>query len=207
MGVTWSGRALLVDNGLSHHWKGMGAFVDAEVEAHNDTVHHHVGWGAWVTQRAEAFAPPRHLCVQTTCRRGAGGAEVSGVFSHNAVAFDELHSVKAYPEDTSACGAAARRRGLLAHRNLLHGNLLHESVTAGAPVEPHAYGTDVSADPQFLSEQDLRPAKGSPLETLQAGATFGRTRVARGPGPLSEGEGDQRCGGGPATSWQPGRAR
>lgn len=171
VGVTWSGRALLVNNEITGYWKGIGSFVDAQVEARNNTVHHHVGWGVWVTQRARLDLYNNTIAYNDLIGVSLDGAEVTGTFVNNAVAFNGRHTMKRYAENTFGTrsgvrGAAPTEATVFAPAyNVVWGNQLYDwlesdGVTA---VDSSGMGSNQVADPHFAGEYDLRPG---PLSAL-----------------------------------------
>lgn len=170
VGLTWSAQALLVNNDISKYWKGIGSFVDAKVEARNNTVHHNVGWGVWVTQRGHLDLFNNTIAYNDLLGASLDGAEVTGTFVNNVVAFNGLHRVQAYPADTFGGrfgvrgGSPAEETVFAPAYNVLFGNQLVDWVAAdGTTVDPSTWETNQVADPRFPEERELVPGTDSAL--------------------------------------------
>ncbi|MEW5741310.1 MAG: right-handed parallel beta-helix repeat-containing protein [Myxococcota bacterium] len=169
VGVTWSGRALLVNNDISAYWKGIGSFVNAHVEARNNVVHHHLGWGVWVTQNARLDIVNNTIAYNDLLGVSLSGPNVTGTFVNNLVAFNGLFQRRAYPANTFGAQAGVRgdkpaSSAFSPAFNVLFGNRTQDWVLAdGVTVLSAAdLGSNRFVDPRLVSELDLRLSPGSP---------------------------------------------
>lgn len=168
VGVTFDGKAQVVSSDISYYWKGIGAFVDARVEARNNTVHEQLGWGLWAAGRGYLDAVNNTVAYNDQLGVFLGDPETTGRFVNNVVAFNGLDRWKSYPAATFGQGgirgpAGAANPFAPAH-NVLFGNRTVDWLGTDGGTPAVEWGsTNLNVDPKFAGEYALRPSAGSPL--------------------------------------------
>jgi hypothetical protein len=168
VGVTWNGRALVVNNRISSYWKGIGAFVESRVEARNNVVRDNLGWGLWVAQRSELVAVNNTIAYNDNLGLYVGDPDASGRVENNLITFNGFGRLGGYGADVFGRGGirgpgGATNRVQLGY-NGLFGNkdtnwVGADSVTTVPTTDWGATNTEI--DPKFMSEQDLTLGTGS----------------------------------------------
>lgn len=168
VGVTWNGRALVVNNRISSYWKGIGAFVESKVEARNNVVRDNLGWGVWAAQSGELVAVNNTIAYNDNLGIYVGDPNTIGRVENNIIAFNGFGRLGGYGADVFGRGGVRgpgfHKNRILIRYNGLFGNKDSNWVAAdgATPVPIAEWGADnAELDPGFVSEQDLALGVGS----------------------------------------------
>ncbi len=150
IGVTWDARAEVRGNAVRRYWKGIGAFVDAQVVAEENVVEEIATWGMmlWDADRGRPHAMFRDNAVYRTgaCGigvfRGDGVPPEPGVLIGNALV--ETGQNARYDAGEVYCSQRAlaldRRPGaLMVEGNALFANREAGGAAGGADVDSAAF--------------------------------------------------------------------
>lgn len=170
VGVTWDGKADIVGNTISGYWKGIGAFVRADVEARNNLIHRQRGWGLATNGSGTLRALNNTLAYNDQLGVLANpGSHI--LLVNNVIAYNGLNRIGGFTPETFGQGGirgpAPTKGGVVeAHHNMLFGNVPEDwrGQTGKTSVARESWGpSNRSEDPVFVSENDMTPGPGSPL--------------------------------------------
>jgi hypothetical protein len=160
VGATWNARATIRDTLIRRYWKGLGAFVDANVNAERVIVEEIVTWGIalWGAGAGQPILHARNCVVFNT---GACGVSLAAETEHHdpgeliGCAIVRTGQHEAYDSPDTYCQQCPIARARVPERFRVSGNMLFGNRRA-----------DCNAPDDDMTEQDFREQVGDLLASL-----------------------------------------
>jgi hypothetical protein len=158
VGITWDASATVLRNKISGFWKGIGTFGNSKAVVRNNAVFDNLGWGIIATGTSFMEASNNVIVRNGNCGFAIWSEEVKGECTNNIIVNNGWRDEWVCP-----------RVGIWNYENYQNFSITHNNIWANEKGNyrdlPDLTGVDsnISVDPQFISETDFHLPLDSPL--------------------------------------------
>jgi hypothetical protein len=175
IGITWDAAATVLRNRISGYWKGIGTFGASRAVVSNNLVRNCLGWGIIATGESYLDCVNNNVIHNGNCGVAIWSDECRGRFINNIVIYN------GWKEQWVAPQVGFWKNGKLENFVIAHNDVWgNVKGNWGDMADLIGQNGNISADPMFISDQDLHLQEGSPC--INAGSAL----ISEGDGTVSD---------------------